>query len=271
VSVIKKPITKYLVSLNNLNDLITYQKVGINNFLLPLDSFCVGYENTFTVSEINNLNADKFVLINRLLDNNDLNNLKNILPKIKCNGFIFEDVGLINIFKELNIKGIKILFINHFNCNYLSINYWLEYVDSVLISNELTFKEYKQINKKVNKDIVLSILGYNQVMYSRRTLITNYNDQFNLPKTKNVTITKQNSELKYHLVENNYGTVALSNKVFNGYQLLKLNHVLFYYLNTSFLKVSDIINFIRTGDFLDSDDGFLFKPTIYKLKEIKHD
>jgi hypothetical protein len=271
VSAIKTPVTNYLVSLNSLHDLETYQNAKVTNFLLPLVTFCVGYENGFSVSEINSVKANKYVLINRLLEPSDLVNLRKILPQIKCDGYIFEDVGLINVFNDLKIPGTKILFMNHFNCNYASINYWLEYVDSVFVSNELTLKEYQSITKKVHKDVVLSVLGYNQVMYSRRTLINNYNEKFNLPKENKVTITKQNTDLKYHLVENAYGTVALSNNVFNGYPLLKLNHVLFYYLNTSFLKVPDVLNFIKTGKFLDSDDGFLYKPTIYKLKEIKHD
>ena len=48
---------KFLVSLNNLEEIEIYKKEGINSFLLPLKDYTVGYPNTYSVSKIKAGNA----------------------------------------------------------------------------------------------------------------------------------------------------------------------------------------------------------------------
>ena len=266
MSVEEKMKTKFLVTINNISDVEKYKKVGISTFVFALKDYSIGYEKTYSYEEINNINEKKFVLINQVLDNNKIDSLKEILPKIIVDGFIFEDIGLINVFKELNISGQKILFMNHFNCNYESVNAWLEYVDSVFISNELTFDEIKEITLKSKKEIVLHVFGYNQIMYSKRKLLSNYYKYNNKEiKLKN-TIKDKASDIKFNVIEDNNGTVFLSCKVFDGRRLLELENVLYYYMNTSFINVDDVLKFINGQDIDETDSGFLDKKTIYKLK-----
>lgn len=261
----------YLVSINNLSDLESYQKAGITTFLFALDSFSIGYENTFTAPLINSLKVTKYVLINILLTSDLIPKLKQVLTSLKVDGFIFEDVGLINILNELQISGKRILYMNHFNCNTSSVNEWLKYVDSVVISSELTLPEYLNIISNVNKPIVLNTFGYNEIMYSRRQLLSNFYAKYNLSGNTFNTIEDQVTHIKFHLVESPLGTVALSEHIFNGHRLLKLNNVLFFYLNTSFISVSDTLKFINNESILNTDEGFLDKPTIYKLRSDSHD
>ena len=259
-------MTNYLVNINNIDDIKDYKKVGITTFVFALKDYSIGYDKEYSVDEINNVNENKYVIINRLLDTKDIESIKDILPKLNVNGFIFEDIGLINIFKELNIKGNKILYMNHFNNNSMSINYWLEYVDSVFVGNELTYDEYKSILSKVNKPLVLHIFGYNQIMYSRRLLLSNFYKNYNLNSKKEGTVKDQNSDTIFHIKESNLGTIFYSNKIFNGKRLLDLDNVLYYYINTTKIDKNIVLDFIGGKD-IDSDEGFLDKKTIYKLKE----
>ena len=266
MSVEEKKKTKLLVSINNLNDIEQYKKVGISTFVFALKDYSIGYEKSFSSDEINSINEKKYVLINQVLDNNKIDSLKEVLPKLKVDGFIFEDIGLINVFKELNISGEKILFMNHFNCNYESINIWLDYVDSVFVSNELTYEELEEITKKAKKEIVLHVFGYNQIMYSKRKLLSNYYNYNNLDiKLKN-TIKDKASDIRFNVIEDENGTIFLSCKVFDGKRLLDLNNVLYYYMNTSYINIDSVINFINGEDIDNTDYGFLEKKTIYKLK-----
>ncbi len=255
--------TNCLVSINNLSDIEKYKKVGLNTFLFALKDYSVGYEKTYTIDEINNINEKKYVLINRLLDTKEIDELIKIINTIKCNGFIFEDVGLIN---NINDTYEKILFINHFNTNSITINNWLTYVTSVVLSSELTYDEYKTITSKVNKDVVLNVFGYNQIMYSKRSLLTNYNEHYNQEHTYKNTIKDQNSDLKYKILEDNGETIILSNKIFNGSRLFNLDHIKYYMFNTSYINTDDVIKFIETDNIDNSDEGFLDKPSFYKLK-----
>lgn len=265
MSVKEKKKTKFLVSINNINDISDYKKVGINTFLFALKDYSVGYETYYSIDEINKINEKKYVLINRLLNTKEIDNLKNIIKDIKCNGIIFEDIGLVNILKDLNVE--KILFMNHFNTNSMSINYNLEYVDSVVISNELTYDEYKDILSKVNKEVVLNVFGYNQIMYSKRKLLSNFNDNFNLEKTYKNEIKDQNGDTRFKILEQDNETIVLSNKIFDGSRLIDLDNVKYYYLNTSFISIDDVFKFINNETISNTDDGFLTHATYYKVKE----
>lgn len=266
MSVQNKTINKYIVSINDINDINKLLDIGITMFALALKDYSIGYEKSFNVSEINHLKVRKFVIINRLLDSFEINKLKEIVPILDVEGFIFEDVGLINVFNELKINKIKILYINHFNCNYVSVNCWLNYVDSVFVSNELTLNEYKIIVTKVIKPITLNVFGYNQVMYSRRLLLSNFYSQNNLLKENNKRISDQSSNVIFNLIENDYGTVGLSEHIFDGRKLLALDNVRYFYINMTNTNLEDIIKFINDESIDNVDDGFLNKATIYKLR-----
>ena len=99
--------------------------------LYPLKSYTVGYPITFDIKDI-----DGFVLINRILDDFDLDELDTILhEKNNIKGIVFDDLGILDIVSDLNIT--KILLINHYANNTRSINYYLEYVDSVVVSSDI--------------------------------------------------------------------------------------------------------------------------------------
>lgn len=262
----EKKKTKILVSINNIDDIEKYKKVGISTFVFALKDYSIGYEKSFSYEEINNINETKYVLINQVLDNNKIDSIKNILPLIKADGFIFEDIGLINVFKELNINGKKILFMNHFNCNFESVNIWLDYVDSVFISNELTYEEIKEITMKCKKEVVLHVFGYNQIMYSKRKLLSNYYKYNNKEVKLKNTIKDKASDIKFNVIEDINGTIFLSNKIYDGRRLFDLDNVLYYYMNTSFISIDESLNFINDDNVDNTDNGFLDRKTIYKLK-----
>ena len=266
MSVEEKKKTKYLVTINDINDIKDFKKVGISTFVFALKDYSIGYENTYSCEEINNIDEKKYVLINQVLDNNKIDSLKKVLPNIKADGFIFEDIGLINVFKELNIKGEKILFMNHFNCNFESVNLWLDYVDSVFVSNELTYEELKEITKECKKKVVLHIFGYNQIMYSKRKLLSNYYIYNNKEVKLKNSIKDKASDNIFNVVEGLDGTIFLSSKVFDGRRLLDLENVLYYYVNTSFVDHNTVMKFLNNEDIDNSDEGFLDRKTIYKLK-----
>ena len=193
----EKKVINYIASINNLDDINKYKKAGITTFLFALKNYSIGYEKAFNIDEINSVNEKKYVLISQILDNNKIDSLKLVIKDLNVDGFIFEDIGLINILKDINKD--KILFMNHFNCNYKSINEWLNYVDSVFVSNELTYDEIKEITKNVNKKIILHVFGYNQIMYSKRKLFTNYYDYNNSePKKKRQDHTKRYGQKTGH-------------------------------------------------------------------------
>ena len=260
-------MSNILIYVDKLEYISDYRKAGVSAFLFGLSGYCVGY-NTYTLDEIKNVEvSNKYLLINRVLDCKAIDELKVILKDISgIKGIVFEDIGLVNVLKDYDVE--KILFQNHFGTNKESINFWLDRVDSVFVSNEITYEEIDYICKNVKKDVVLHLYGYNQVMYSRRLLLSNWSDRFNIEKKSTNVISDISSGIKFRAMENEYGTVMYSQNIFNGSRLLGLDNVKYYYVNTTMIDHDVIMDFLSNKEHIseDEDNGFLDRETIYKLK-----
>lgn len=262
---------KILIYVDNLDYVSEYRKAGVSAFLFALKDYCVGYEKTYTLEEIIKVDvSNKYILINRLLDCNDVDKLKVLLKDIKTiKGIVYEDISVYRIVKELGLDVELIFFQNHFATNTYSVNFWLDRVDSLLLSNEITKNEIKYILDNAKRELCVHVFGYNQVMYSRRLLLSNWSEEFNIPfKDKNV-LEEVVTKIKFRAIENEYGTVMYSENIFNGLELLNLNNLKYGYINTTFLDHDTVMKVLETGKFDGGDDGFLNKETIYKLKEVK--
>ena len=248
-----------VINKDMINDLRDIKDV---EFLYPLKSFCVGYNLEFSIEEI-----DGYILVNRILEDKDLDILEKLLANSKAKGIVFDDLGIIEIVKDLPMT--KILLLDHIATNYESINYYLEYVDSVIVSNDLTKDEIEEILKKANKPLVVNVFGLKTLMYSRRLLLSNYAIFHNLKIERKMDATI--SPLKYFkIIENDYGTKFYAGKYFNGLELLNCSNVLFYWYDLIDLEYDKILSLINDNkvDDINSDMLFLDKPTIYKVSDI---
>lgn len=256
---------KILVNIENLKELSEYKKIGINNFLFAVENFSIGY-NSFNLSDIKNVEGNKFLYLNRILNSSDVDKLKSIIDDILLfDGIIFEDIAVYNIFKDKDI--ILIWNQSHFATNYSSINHWCNLVDSVVISNELASDEVSVILNNSNKSLVLNVFGKNPVMYSRRTLLSNFNKNFGLKKENDVILKEMITNNEFKLVENNYGTFIFNNTYFNLIPYLNLfndDKVFYYLIFPNGLNSNEIYEYIN-GKIDGTDDGFMNRKTIYKL------
>ena len=253
----------FIITINNINDIQKLKELGINYYAWPIKDFCVGYPNTVLISDIpNDVLNNSYLYINRILDNAGIDKLKELikdLPNVK--GIIFDDLGVLEVIKDLNME--KILYLSHFNCNKESIKIYLEYVDSVIVSTDITKEEIKSIIEEVPDKLTLFVLGYVGAMYSRRLLINNYALYHHIEKENPLYI--DSLDHKFMLYENEYGTYFYHLPCFNGLELCDLK-AKYYFINGAFLSVDDIESFLNSENVIESDKGFLETETIYKLK-----
>jgi len=252
---------KILITINNLEDIDKLKELGITKYVFPLKGFCVGIPNTFLVPEIP---CDGYLYINRILDNDGVDKLRKILNNLPENikGIIFDDLGILELIKDLKIE--KILYLTHFNTNSKSVNIYLDFVDSVILSTDITKEEIENIISNTKKEITLFTFGYTGVMYSRRLLLDNYSKFYNIEKENPIVI--DNSDHKFIVYENEFGTYFYHEKVFDGLELMRLD-AKYYFVNSVFLNINQIIGVLNGNlDGIDSDKGFLYTETIYKLK-----
>lgn len=264
-------LNKILYIIDNIDIIDDLKKVGIENFLFPLKGFTVGFPNAVEFIDIPD---NSYILINRILDCKSLDLLKELLiQNKKIKGIVYDDFGVLHLINELNLDVEKICYQNHFATNYKSINENLEYSDSVVVSTDITKNEIVEIQENVNKEIVLFAFGLVQAMYSRRTLLHNFYEEFSLEENDVASIYENVSDNNFLMVQNEYGTVGYQKKYFNGFELFdNTMNVKYYLVNPLFLNKKEqleLVNCIKNKKFdmnIDFDYGFLNKETIYKLK-----
>lgn len=254
--------SKILININNLNEIEEYKKIGINNFLFAVDEYSIGYK-TFPLSEIPD---DAYLYINRVMDTNSIDSFIMIIPELKrFKGIIFEDLGIFNILKN---QGYNLIwFQNHFTTNKASLSYYLNNgCMSAVLSNEITESEIKENITTLPGKLILNVLGKNNIMYSRRTLLTNFNKHASLDDYNDMELSTGKNT--FFARENEYGTLLFNNEYFNYIPLantLSDEDLMFYLILNLDLKPSDIKKIIEGASF--GNDGFLNKKTVYKMSE----
>lgn len=251
-----------LFTVTDLDLIDDLKGLGIKNFVYPLSFFCVGIPKTFDIDQMTEENS--YIFVNRVLDTYGIDKLSDILHNLPSNikGIVFDDVGLIEVLKDINIQ--KILYNSHFNTNYESINHFFEYVDDIVVSTDITEEEIDEIISKTNKKVSLYTFGLVPSMYSRRELLSNYSKKFELEVKKEKDL--QINDKKFIAIENEYGTVIYHYPYYNGKRLLNKNvNYLFYF---PILLPNDKVLEIAKNNFevVDNDYGFLDTKTIYKVK-----
>ncbi len=257
---------KYLITVTS--DDIKNLKVKNINFLFPIKDLSVGFPKTYSKEEIDIRNS--YIYVNIVLDNKGIKLLEETLKNINNNiiGICFTDLGVINIAKKIK-PNLKLFYMqNHNTTNYETINYYLNDVDSLIVSTDITKEEIIKILDNSHKSLIMPFYTKVNVCYSRRLLLSNYTEEFNLPKENIITLKEKNSNSEFTVIENNNGTVFYQDE-FIDYREIKHKNILMYYLNPLGLKKQEVEDIISGKTLKNSSTGFLNKETYYSLEDVK--
>ena len=248
----------------------------VDTFIIPIDDLSVNYEKTFNLNEIKQINDIKksFVVINKNIHNSELFKLKQVLleiEKLNVKGIIFYDIGIVSLKKKMNLKTPLVWHQEHLATNYQTVNYWKKNgVGAVYLSSELTKRELDEIAGKTDIKTFVLVFGYLPMFTSRRNLVKNYLETFDLTKgKKRKTIRKEGKS--YIISDTESGTVVYSNYVLNALDedFSNFDYIVF---NSNYIKKSDVIDTIKKYKEGKNDykypinHGFLYQETIYKVK-----
>ena len=248
-----------------------------DSFILPLKNFSVGFDTYFEIDEINKFSSiyNISIIINKLLHKDDLEKIKLELSKLSSNiKYIFiEDFSLINYLPKDKI----VIYPNHIITNYYSVNYLNELgFKNVCVSNELTINELKEINKNVNSNLFYMYLSKNSLMYSKRTLLTNYFDKYELNNRNNsILVNELVSNHELIIKEEPDATNVFNNKIFCASKYLSDLKDYNLIINLSNINeeekkvILDNINNIELYKLIDSDFYFLENKIMYKVGDLK--
>ena len=257
--------SKFLISVNKLSAFEEYKKIGFTNFLFAVKGFSAGLP-AFALEELKGLDGNIYLNINRIMDSATIEALKKLSKELDfVKGIFFDDLGVYQILKDTEIPLIWNQ--SHFVLNTKAVNFWLDRTWSACLSNELTLGEIKTILRDCTKPIVLNVFGLNPAMYSRRYLLSCFNQVKSL-KMHQKAILEVDEQNKFLAFEDESGTTLYYHQFFN--YLPALNElpdekVLFYYINTLNLSTEAVVN-LTNGLMPESKEKFLNQKTIYKLE-----
>lgn len=246
----------------------TLEKVTNSYFLFPLKDFSIGYEKKFTLEEIPN---HSYIYINRLLDHEDILKFQTLLPLIqeKVKGIVFEDLGILEILRENKIQVETIFYPSHAICSSYTVNSYLEEMDTVILSNDITKEEIQEILTKASKPIGMLIYGHLPYMYSRRTLLTNYEKNFNLPIQKVKKIKEPISKQEFLVFEDEKGTILYDPCVYENRYFLSAANISYFLIDLNMIEVKNVKTFleewVKNESKNNTTSGFLNRKTIYRL------
>lgn len=254
--------SKYLVVPNHKN----LKSSNDYCLLFPLKGFCVGFLNEFSLEEIPD---ESYIYVNRLLDTKSILKLKEILQTKPLKGIVFEDLGILQIILDNHLTLETIFYPTHAITSTNTLNAYLDYAKSVGISLDVTKEETEKMLDLAKGNVSYYLYGPLPYMYSRRSLLTNYEKNFSLKESKEKILEDEITHKKFRTVENEYGTVLFDEKPYDGRMFLnhpKINH---FIINTDANKepVSEkwLKDFLEGKELDNKTDGFLNQKTIYIL------
>ena len=228
------------------------------------------------LEELTKYNKEIFVSLNKNMVNSDIDKLKEILlfiDKLNIKGIFYADTCFINLKKELNIKTDLVWSQEHLTTNYATINFWKQYgVNYAYLSAEITLDEINEIRKNTDTKLIVPIFGYLPMFISFRHTVENYLKTFNLKDESKINYIEKENYI-YPIIDNELGTTVYSSHILDGYEEYKDLDIDYVTLNEfnidrdTFIKVLDRYNGSISKYELNTDKGFLYKETIYKVKK----
>lgn len=283
-------MSKKLIIPSNLK-MIRRFKNKIDGYIIGIDGLSVNMPCYFKLDEAVNIikkynDKEIFISLNKNMHDSDLEPLKKVLLKLnktKVKGIIFYDISIVNLTKELNLSLNLVWNQEHMTNSYFTVNYWYEHdVNYTWLSNDIMLDEIKEIRKNTKSILMLQLFGYVPMFTSYRHLVDNYLKTYKLKPKKEYYIEKENKT--YFIVDDKRGTTVYSNNVLNGLkESLELLDIEYIVLNSyeiqedCFEIVLELFNNVNDKNkkeyseiinnmFGNTDSGFLYKETVYKVK-----
>lgn len=260
--------------MNNFYIIPNNKDILLDNLILPLEDYSIGFDVYYKVEEINKL-SEKYnisVIINKFMHKTDIENIGGILNKlINIKYFFIEDLGLTYFIPKEKV----VISQNHIINNYDSINYFKELgFTSVLINNDLTIEEIKEIISNTSSNLFMYFISKNNLMYSKRHLISAFSDYKNNVLDNKKEISEKVSNYKLLIKEEKCGTCIFNSKIFSANKYLDDLTSINKIINLSNINKEEtniILNNFKSKELnklLEVDNYFLENKIAYKVGDL---
>ena len=279
-------LTASIYNLKQLNKLIEY----IDAAVIYTKEVSLYYEDIDLDKAISlcvNNNVTPIIAINKMLYSADLSLIEEFINKYKSSSkFLATDIAVYSIAKRLNCVDRIIYDPQTMITNYLDL---LEYsslgFDSVAMSLEIPLVDLASSINKTNSRVFYQIFGHRLMFYSKRNLISLYEEKANIKSSRNHLYLRESTRDDYFpVIENENGTIIYRSYLVSLInELDELNNLEYGYLESIYLEDSIYINIIKLINSyknnniskeeliasinklnLNVNDGFKYQDSIYQ-------
>lgn len=293
-----------IVSYPSKENFIFFKENEINGFVIGIENFSENFNNYIKISNLKKTietlkenNYKVYIMLNKMYFNNEIDELKKLIKKINNLGveaIIFQDIAIFNIVKENNYN-INLIWHGKMVTNSKSINFYEKRgLYGYITTPQITIDEFIKIRNNTKSKAFIKLFGYTNMATSSRSLITNYFNNFKINKdSKKKYYMYENITKEYYPIIEEKNTNFFSSKVLNGlleYKKLLNNNIDFtVYLDDYMVNENSFYNIIEafvalknhpndlefanklkevidSNMFYETDNGFLNKETIFKVK-----
>ena len=228
-------------------------------------------------------NKKVYVSLNRNVPNKRIPILKEVMSELddlNIDGVLFYDVSIVQAKFDHKFSYDLVWNQEHLATNYLTSDFWYDNgAKYTMLSYELTKDEMVEICEKSKAHMMAPVFGHQPVFTSIRKLLTFYKETFEVIDTSNVCYLYKEGK-SFPLFEDEENFMIYSSNVFNGFSLMNELNADYFVFNSMFVHIDDVYEILKnlkekgidnTSEFINetmnSDDGFLNKKTIYKVKK----
>ena len=202
-----------------------------------------------------------------------MKSLKNI------KGILYYDAAVVAFYNEIKPDYDLVWSQEHMTTSSVTCNYWKSKgVNYTYLSTDITLDEILNIRKQTDMKLIVPIFGYLPMFVSKRHLVKNYLDCFNLKDDSKLHYLEKENK-RYPIIDDNLTSVYSAN-ILNGieaYHKLEQANVEYVTFNSFNINESDFEEVLKIYDgkstkkieelFSNVDTGFLYRETYYRVKK----
>ncbi len=220
---------RLVARLKNLNEIEKLINLRVDCFLVdtPLAIRAINKDLFNHLDKIKSFGKDIYLLINKMIHEDDIENAKEILEiakEIGVSGIVAGDITLMVLADEFGLKNKVIYQPGTMNTSSFDNEYFfLKQIKGITISKEITLEEIKKIFENKKTELSLVGHGYLDMFYSKRKLISNYfiyksNDKKNIVDNDSFKLKEEmRPDSFYPILEDEAGTHIFRDKALNSF------------------------------------------------------
>ena len=280
---------KLIIMPRSKNEILNTKDL-VDGYMLGVENLSINMPNYFDIEELFNIleeikDKEFFISLNKNMHNEDIPNLKDLMIKLenyKVN-IAYYDIAVVNIKKENNLNNDLVWYQEHLTNNYITSNYWYQHgAKYTILSNEITKEEILEIKENAKGLVMYQIFGYLPMFVSRRHLVKNYLETFDIKDNSNMYYLEHKGEM-YPTIDNENGTISYTSKILNGIKEIPNLNLDYMILNSFMIEENIFLDIVKMykdvtkdnvleyeeiiNNKLHTDYGFLYKETVYKVKK----